>query len=175
MADLKISQLSAATALAGTEVVPVVQGGTTKKATIDQILAPASGKGIDFSAAGGDTLKMYDEGNWTPTDNSGAGLTLTVNNATYTRIGRQVFANFAITYPGTVDPSTARIGGLPFASSSTGFSHPMVVSTCDGGTCKSGLVDTSATTFLLLDTNANVLTVAQMSGKFLRGTAIYEV
>ena len=37
MADTKISALTAASALAGTEVVPAVQSSTTKKATIDQI------------------------------------------------------------------------------------------------------------------------------------------
>ena len=85
MADLKISQLSSATALAGTEVVPVVQGGSTKKATIDQILAPASGKGINFAAAGGDTLTMYDEGTFTPVVEGSS----TAGTATYTsQVGR---------------------------------------------------------------------------------------
>ena len=39
MADKKISQLPAATAPTGTEEVPVVQDGVTKKATVSQILA----------------------------------------------------------------------------------------------------------------------------------------
>jgi len=39
MADTKISALSAATALAGTEVIPVVQGGVTVKATPVQMAA----------------------------------------------------------------------------------------------------------------------------------------
>jgi len=38
MADKKISALAAASALAGTEVLPVVQSSETKKATITQIL-----------------------------------------------------------------------------------------------------------------------------------------
>lgn len=37
MADKKISELAAATALAGTETLPVVQGGATVKATVSQI------------------------------------------------------------------------------------------------------------------------------------------
>ena len=37
MADTKISALSGATALAGTEAVPIIQSATTKKATADQI------------------------------------------------------------------------------------------------------------------------------------------
>lgn len=94
MADLKISQLSSATALAGTEVVPVVQGGSTKKATIDQILAPASGKGINFSAAGGDTLTMYDEGTYTATLTPETSGTIPLNSnfdtLAYTRVGRVV-------------------------------------------------------------------------------------
>ena len=41
MADKKISQLTAATTpLAGTEVLPIVQGGTTVKATVNNVLAP---------------------------------------------------------------------------------------------------------------------------------------
>lgn len=140
-----------------------------------------AGKGIDFSAdpsAPGMTSELlddYEEGAWTPIDSSGAGLSLTVANATYVKVGRLVIANFAIVYPATANPATARVGGLPFTSSSVGFSHPMAVSTCQTGICKTGLVDTSATTFLLIDTTANALTVAQMSGLFLRGTVIYEV
>jgi hypothetical protein len=138
-------------------------------------------KGIDFSAnthAAGMTSELlndYEEGTWTPSDGSGAGLGLTVANATYTRIGRLVTANFAITYPATADATDARIGGLPFTSSSVGFSFPMVVSFSQTGICKSGLVDTSATTFLLSDTAGNALTNAQMSTLILRGTVIYEV
>ena len=41
MADTKISDLTAASTLAGTETLPVVQSGTTKKATVDQVLAAA--------------------------------------------------------------------------------------------------------------------------------------
>ena len=44
LADIKISQLPAAsTPLAGTEEVPLVQSGTTKKATVADILAGATG------------------------------------------------------------------------------------------------------------------------------------
>ena len=38
MADIKISALSAASTLAGTETIPLVQGGVTKKVTTDQFL-----------------------------------------------------------------------------------------------------------------------------------------
>ncbi len=157
-----------------------IQGGNVL-VPVGNVTIGTAGIGIDFSAnthAAGMTSELlsdYEEGTWTPTDGSGAGLGLTVANATYTKIGRLVTANFAITYPATASASTARLGGLPFASSSAGFSFPMAVSTCQTGICKTGLVDTSATTFLLLDTSANALTNVQMSGLFLRGTVIYEV
>jgi hypothetical protein len=156
-------------------------GGGNLTVGVGNVVIGTAAKGIDFSAntnAPGMTselLNWYEQGTWTPTDGSGAGLALTVANATYTRIGRLVTANFAITYPATASASTSRLGGLPFTSSSAGFSFPMVVSTCQTGICKSGLVDTSATTFLLLDTTATALTNAQMSTLFLRGTVIYEV
>lgn len=119
MADLKISQLSAATALAGTEVIPVVQNNSTKKATIEQILTPALNKGINFTAntpAAGMTsqlLNWYEEGTWTPTDVSNAGLSITVTYAKYTRIGRLITAQAYITYPTTSSTLLAKIT-LPF-------------------------------------------------------------
>jgi hypothetical protein len=117
MADLKISQLTSATALAGTEVVPVVQGGSTKKATIDQILSPAAGKGIDFSANGGDVLNQYDKGVWTPTilGDSGSGVAYVTQSGRYIKIGQLVYVTFHIqlSSKGTIS-GEARMGGLPF-------------------------------------------------------------
>lgn len=120
MADLKISQLSAATALAGTEVVPVVQSGATKKATIDQILSPASGKGINFAAAGGDILTIYDENSWSPSIKFGGastGITYSRQAGTYTKIGNVVTVVFdmRLTSKGTATGALT-IEGLPFAS-----------------------------------------------------------
>lgn len=113
MADKKISALTAATALAGTEVVPVVQSGTTKKATIDQILAPAAGKGIDFSANGGDILTQYDEGTWTPT---GGTIGATASSGTYTKIGRQVTVNAIFTGTMSFGAGAVICSNLPFSA-----------------------------------------------------------
>jgi hypothetical protein len=122
VADKKISALPAATALAGTEVVPVVQSGSTNKATIDQILSPAAGKGIDFSANSGapgmtsELLNWYEEGTWTPTY---SGWTINPTNvfAKYTRVGRLVTLNFTAEN-GVSLTGSSEIGGLPFASNS---------------------------------------------------------
>ena len=126
MADLKISQLSAATALAGTEVVPVVQSGATKKATIDQILKPAAGNGIDYSAntpAAGMTsqlLTWYEEGTFTATltaTTTGPATPITAT-ANYVRIGKTVTVCVSFLNVDTTGASgTTKITGLPFTPS----------------------------------------------------------
>lgn len=50
MADTKVSALSAASALDGTEVFPVVQSATSKKATIDQVSTYLGGRELDNAA-----------------------------------------------------------------------------------------------------------------------------
>lgn len=97
MTDKKISALTAATTLAGTEVLPIVQGGATVKATVDQILTPAAAKGINFTAnapAAGMTsqlLNWYEEGAWTPAPDVGS---FSGASGRYTRIGRLVTIHF---------------------------------------------------------------------------------
>lgn len=58
----KISELTAVTAMAGTEQVPVVQGGTTKRATAQEIANTAS------------VLQAVSSGTHTPTTDDGAAL-----------------------------------------------------------------------------------------------------
>lgn len=76
-----------------------------------------AGKGIDFSANGGDVLSQYDEGTWTPTVTATSG-TLTTVTATgnYTRIGRCVTANFEVTLTNVGTASGALIVSLPFTA-----------------------------------------------------------
>jgi hypothetical protein len=94
--------------------------------TGDQTLATGNliqgtaAKGINFTAntpAAGMTSQLladYEEGDWTPTDQSGGSLSFTVSDNKYTRIGRQVTCTALITYPTTADGNSALIGGLPF-------------------------------------------------------------
>lgn len=142
MADAKISALpAAATPLAGTEVLPVVQGGVTDKVSVanltvgrdvgvkklnatDNVVIGTAGKGIDFSAnthAAGMTSELlndYEEGTWTPTQ--GAGLTVSgtfTSEGTYTKIGRLVTVRGAV-FATTISCTFAGIicGGLPYVS-----------------------------------------------------------
>ena len=88
----------------------------------------ASGHGIDFAATanatdnatmGGELLDDYELGSWTPTDDSGAGLSLSVTGPTYTKIGRVVIASTELTFPSTSNSAQTRIGGLPFVVASS--------------------------------------------------------
>lgn len=126
-----------------TGVLPVANGGTgvtTSTGTGNTVLSAAptlsgdvtlstgnlipstAAKGVNFTAntpAAGMTsqlLNAYEEGTWTPTDASGAGLSLTLGTCVYTKIGRQVTAVFDITFPVTADVNTQLLGGLPFST-----------------------------------------------------------
>jgi hypothetical protein len=88
------------------------------------LVIATSGKGIDFSATPGtgtsELLNDYEEGTWTPTDASGAGLTFTGATGRYVKIGRFVFCAGSMTYPATASGSEAIWGGLPFNSTDFG-------------------------------------------------------
>jgi hypothetical protein len=146
MADAKISALTGATTpLAGTEVLPIVQSGSTVKVSVanltagravamaggsftDNLTQSTAAKGFNFTAntptATGtmtsQLLNWYEEGTWTP--RVGGTATYTVQSGQYTRIGRQVTirCDMAINVIGT--GSTKYLLGLPFtpAQSSAG-------------------------------------------------------
>lgn len=97
MADVKISNLPAATTpLAGTEEIPLVQSGVTKKATVDDILSAASSgvtdvtatspvassggttPNISMPAASGSTSGYLTSTDWNTFNNKGAGTVTSV-------------------------------------------------------------------------------------------------
>ena len=96
--------------------------GTGKFATtigVGNATPAASGSGITFPASqsassDANTLDDYEEGTWTPSDASGAGLSFTSVSGSYTKIGRLVAVQAKFSYPVTASSATASIGGLPF-------------------------------------------------------------
>lgn len=99
-------------------------------------LSNASSGQIKFPAtqnasSNANTLDDYEEGTWTPADVSGAGLSLTVASATYTKVGREVFIKAYLTFPATANGAQAQIGGLPFTVGSNQYA-PMAVSSNSG-------------------------------------------
>jgi hypothetical protein len=142
MADKKISALTAAsTPLAGTEVLPIVQSGSTVKVSVenltlgravnsaggtftDNFIQGTAGKGFNFTAntpASGMTselLNWYEEGTFTPTV-----TTLTfVGSPTYTgryvRTGRLVYVTLRIQATSITSASATISEGFPFVSAS---------------------------------------------------------
>ena len=83
-----------------------------------QIAFPAT----QVASAGANTLDDYEEGTWTPVDNSGASLTFTGVDANYVKIGKVVYLRWELKYPSTADASAASIGGLPFSVAASGHS-----------------------------------------------------
>jgi hypothetical protein len=144
MADKKISALTAATTpLAGTEVLPIVQSGTTVKVPVSDLTAGraisatqitlttgnvivASGQGIDFSATPGtgtsELLADYEEGDFTPTvvGTSTAG-TVTYGRQTgkYTKVGRLVTFQIDLDWDSGTGTGNLAFEGLPFTSSAS--------------------------------------------------------
>lgn len=146
MANTKISALtSATTPLAGTEVLPIVQGGATKQVSVANLTAgraisaaqltltagnviPANGYGIDFSATSGtgtsELLSDYEEGTWTPVLTPNTSGTITISSPTdsvnYTKIGRLVTLTGRITISSVSAPLGLLIlTGFPFTSGGT--------------------------------------------------------
>jgi len=138
-----LSGLTASTALAlnaSKEVVSVTNTGTGNNVlataptlvgdvtlSTGNLVQGTAAKGINFTAntpAAGMTsqlLNWYEEGTWTPTDASGAGLILTLVNCKYVRIGTQVTLIGRITYPVTANAAQARISLLNTSASQGSF------------------------------------------------------
>jgi hypothetical protein len=144
MADKKISALTAAsTPLAGTEVLPIVQSGSTVKVSVanltagravamaggsftDNITQSTAAKGVNFTAntpAAGMTsqlLNWYEEGTYTatltPTTSGTLTLNASYNTLRYTRIGRQVTISGELRLTAASSPVGSVNINLPFAA-----------------------------------------------------------
>jgi hypothetical protein len=84
--------------------------------------AAASGAGITFPASqsassDANTLDDYEEGTWTATDASGAGLSLSSTTNRYTKVGRLVTIQIDnLGWPSNADGTATSVGGLPFTA-----------------------------------------------------------
>ena len=90
----------------------LVVSGTTP--SLNGITFPAT----QSASADANTLDDYEEGTYSVTDGSGAGLTFTNNTGRYVKIGGLVYFAFDINFPSTA--STANIAiNLPFVASNS--------------------------------------------------------
>jgi hypothetical protein len=135
-------------------------------------------KGINYTAntpAAGMTsqlLNWYEEGTWTPSDQSGAGLTFTGVTARYTRVGRQVTCQAVLTYPATASGSAAKIGGLPFTQTDLGSGVSSYVSSGGQQFFRS---QNSSTNIIPQNVTGNDTANATLSGVTLLFTFVYTV
>ena len=138
--------------------------------TSGQIAFPAS----QSASAGANTLDDYEEGTWTPTDGSGAGLSFTTDSNQYVKVGQLVIASFYITYPTTASAAQARVAGLPFTSQNTTtavyggyFSFKTITAVI------SLMLNQNSTTFDFFNDSGAARTNANMSGIQIRGVVVY--
>lgn len=113
MADAKISALAAASALDGSEVYPVVQGGSTKKAPPDTIIRASVVSG-SFTAAGGKGRAYVASDYLHAGKLSTNGGSLTAESpAAYLYLygGDNVHRGGNVVISGTPDPSVVAYGG----------------------------------------------------------------
>ena len=198
MADTKISALPASTTpLAGTEVLPIVQSGVTKQVSIANLTAGravsassvtastgnfvvgTAGQGIDFSATSGtgtsELLADYEEGTWTPVDESGAGLVYTSPFGAYTKVGDTVTAWGRVTYPVTVSLLTIFIGGLPFVVANTSQPGGGFIRLTDSGRSDTVVASAGSSQILLYANNINAATNINYSTFRVDFVVIYKV
>lgn len=143
------------------------------------LVQATAAKGINFTAntaAAGMTsqlLNWYEEGTWTPTDGSGAGLTFSSASGWYVRKGREVTLVFSVTYPVTVNANAAKLGGVPFSSSTGNLaSGGYITYTSYVGTIS---LLSATTTMNFYNGNSTQLTNANLSAKDIRGVIVYMV
>ena len=145
--------------------------------TIGNLVIGTAGKGIDFSIdpspAGmtSELLDDYEEGTWTPTDASGAGLTLSITSATYTKIGNIVTLSAVISYPSTADISAAKIGGLPF----NGLTNSPVLIAQYSNVAVVGYINTNAINIVRADNYTTAITNVSLSTNGVLISATYTV
>ena len=140
----------------------------------------SSGAGITFPAtqsasSDANTLDDYEEGTWTPTDGSGASLSITFNNARYTKIGRLVYVSVdTIVYPTTANGSQATVASLPFANLAGNVATGGLVSS-NAFANRSLVVSSSTTVFFYANASVAASSNAELSGATIYGwSAVYQ-
>jgi hypothetical protein len=158
--------------------------GTIKGATtigVGNATPSTSGAGITFPATqsastDANTLDDYEEGTWTPTDGSGAGITFSTAVGNYTKIGRVITGSFRVTCPSTASSAQAVISGLPFTINNTDVNNCFVGCYSNATTMVSGETGQNTTSiyFYAMGTFTASLNT-NISSKTFRGTFTYIV
>lgn len=170
MADVKISALPASTTpLAGTEVLPIVQGGVTKKVSVDNLTAgrtvnianlEASGYGSFYNAVNvlsGKPLYLYPPANnnyWALSEDSSNNFLL--KNVTSTVLSATPAGNVSVAF-GNLSFTTAG-KGLVFAGNNS------VTWSCGAGSPETVVTAPVGSLFTRTDGGANTTLYVKESG-----------
>lgn len=166
----------------GSNAIAIVNGGTINSIfTSSGNLAFANGGGIDFGATSNasgmssEILSDYEEGTYTPADNSGASLSFAAGTAGfYTKVGRDVHVWAQIIFPATASGAAVQIS-LPFTSANTSNSYyGGAVYTNQGSEFVSYLPPNSSS-FYLRDNTDTGKTNANLTSKFIIINFTYSV
>jgi hypothetical protein len=160
-----------------TITTPSVTGNLTMS-TGNMVMS--DGKGIDFSATPGtgtsELLADYEEGTWTPTDLSGAGLTFASALGRYTKVGNQVTAWAWIQYPVTASVLENTIGGLPFTiANQTALRGGFAKGFSQAATVSGGILSPNTSFFVLVTAAGTNVTNATLSNNIVSFAVIYHV
>jgi len=157
-----IIDLSQGDAMKGRLVATSSSMATETSSGVPIIFSPAGteearflvGGGLTFNGdtAAANALSDYEEGTWTPVTRL-TNQAVTVDRATYTKIGDTVIARCNITFPSSpTSAANGGIGGLPFNASATGSqSGGALVATCSKSTLRGAYTNASANTVIFAD------------------------
>lgn len=136
-------------------------------ASAGQIKFPAT----QNASSNANTFDDYEEGNWTPADASGAGLSLTITSATYIKKGKEVTAIMNVVYPVTASGAAAKVSGLPFT---TDTNLAVAVGFTDSGIAVYANIPVSGTTMEFYTSAAAAVTNLQLSLAKVRVVIVYQ-
>jgi hypothetical protein len=141
--------------------IPLIVNGA------ERVRVTTNGLTFNGDTAAANALDDYEEGTWTPTDASGAGLTLTTAVGSYTKIGREVFYRAFIQYPSTADVNNATIGNLPFTVANINSARSGNVTYTDEATLVYAFSTNNTTSVGLYTNVGGFVTNAAMSGNLV--------
>jgi hypothetical protein len=137
-------------------------------------LGAALATSIKFGS--GAVLSSYEEGTWTPTDLSGAGLSFTTALGRYTKVGNQVTAWAWIQYPVTASAADNTIGGLPFTiANQTAIRGGFALGFSQTASVGGGILSPNTAYFVLVTSAGVNVTNATLSTLIVSFAVIYHV
>jgi hypothetical protein len=136
-------------------------------ATSGQIKFPAT----QNASANANTLDDYEEGTFTVTDQSGAGLTFSNNTGRYVKVGGLVYFAMDVIFPTTASVTNIALS-LPFQSG-TSCAFSAAVGYSNSGSIPSAYIGISQSSVSLYSTTGVAVTNVTFSGKELAISGCY--